>query len=472
MELAAEEATSGSQYSLHGRTIGVVACGSDSNLREPFVEAVIAKKGRAAGCTVVSTLSVPGAVLQLSKNVHPDVIVVVCGGTSKDAAHKLNAQLHSLHESAIPILLVPIENSTDPQDHVEPLIADVESVLAIEQVRAAAASGGQRNRESQVSLPGSKDSRLRQLQALSAAADVKDAVHSGVPVNIAEAMLQFKETLKKHGARGIIGLARKFRIGDDDGSGALDFGEFQKIILEHRLSWPDETIRDIFDYFDTDQSGQIKFDEFLVGIRGTLNARRKDLVMLAFQRLDKTKNGRVELIDITQAYDASKHPDVIAGRRSSSQILREFLDTFDCGEKDGIVTFDEFCKYYANISASIDDDDYFELVIRNAWHISGGKGAFENTTCRRVLVTHEDGSQTVEEIRDDLGMSAEDVQAARSNLTAQGMKPVAVQNAWGSSPTRSERDAAARLGTQQPPAGPSPGRVRRGGAMASSLVLG
>ena len=31
--------------------------------------------------------------------------------------------------------------------------------------------------------------------------------------------------------------------------------------------------------------------------------------------------------------------------------------------------------YYANISASVDDDDNFELIIRNAWHISGGKGA-------------------------------------------------------------------------------------------------
>lgn len=38
-------------------------------------------------------------------------------------------------------------------------------------------------------------------------------------------------------------------------------------------------------------------------------------------------------------------------------------------------------------------------MIRNAWHISGGEGWCENTTCRRVLVTHKDGTQTVEEIK-------------------------------------------------------------------------
>lgn len=47
----------------------------------------------------------------------------------------------------------------------------------------------------------------------------------------------------------------------------------------------------------------------------------------------------------------------------------------------------------------IDSDNYFELMIRNAWHISGGTGQCANTTCRRVLVIHFDGHQTVEEIK-------------------------------------------------------------------------
>jgi calcyphosin len=33
------------------------------------------------------------------------------------------------------------------------------------------------------------------------------------------------------------------------------------------------------------------------------------------------------------------------------------------------VTFPEFAEYYNNISASIDNDDYFELMIRNAWNL-------------------------------------------------------------------------------------------------------
>ena len=103
-------------------------------------------------------------------------------------------------------------------------------------------------------------------------------------------------------------------------------------------------------------------------------------------------------------YNASKHPDVLSGKTTERKVLLEFLDCFDVGGvKDGVVTFDEFCNYYANISASIDDDDYFELMIRNAWHISGGEGWSANTANRRVLANCKDGRQTVEEVKNDLG---------------------------------------------------------------------
>ena len=67
------------------------------------------------------------------------------------------------------------------------------------------------------------------------------------------------------------------------------------------------------------------------------------------------------------------------------------------------MTMQEWENYYRNVSSSIDDDDYFELMMRNAWHISGGEGWCANSANRRVLVTHADGKQTVEEIPDDMG---------------------------------------------------------------------
>ena len=56
------------------------------------------------------------------------------------------------------------------------------------------------------------------------------------------------------------------------------------------------------------------------------------------------------------------------------------MKQWDTVDKDGRVTRDEFEVYYKDVSACIDDDDYFELMIRNAWKLAGGKGQYENTS--------------------------------------------------------------------------------------------
>lgn len=96
-------------------------------------------------------------------------------------------------------------------------------------------------------------------------------------------MAVLRESLKSHGARGIAGISRKFRIADDDNSGRIEFKEFVKVINEHSLDWTAKQIRIVFDHFDSDRSGAIDFDEFIFGIRGHLNDRRRQLVLMAFE---------------------------------------------------------------------------------------------------------------------------------------------------------------------------------------------
>ena len=60
------------------------------------------------------------------------------------------------------------------------------------------------------------------------------------------------------------------------------------------------------------------------------------------------------------------------GQRSDEEVHNEFIALWgkDHGNK---VTWEEFLDYCKDISASIDSDDYFELLMHNAWHLSGGE---------------------------------------------------------------------------------------------------
>lgn len=154
----------------------------------------------------------------------------------------------------------------------------------------------------------------------------------------------------------------------------MDRHEFMWGLREngHTLS-PSEFER-IFKYFDKNNDGKLSYDEFLRGVRGDMNANRKVFVAIAFKKLDKTGNGIVDIQDLVNTYDVSFHPKYKSGEMSKNDILNEFMSQWDTVVKDGKVTLEEFEEYYNDVSASIDEDDYFELMMRNAWHIAGGEG--------------------------------------------------------------------------------------------------
>ena len=166
---------------------------------------------------------------------------------------------------------------------------------------------------------------------------------------------------------------------------------FKEVIKNLNVGLSDAEVRMLFEYFNTDNRGLIDSEQFIKCVRDSLSEKRLNLVKQAFAKLDVHGEGGVDAGDVAQLYDATSTPDVLSGRVSVENAFSEFLETFDVGgEIDGKVTLSEFINYYTNISACIDNDDYFRILIRNAWHI-GGENTEENS--RKILVTRTDGSQ-------------------------------------------------------------------------------
>lgn len=240
---------------------------------------------------------------------------------------------------------------------------------------------------------------------------------------------KIKAEMKKRGSSGFAGMQRRFRIMDDDGSKSLNLAEFKKAMKELKVDLADSDLRMLFEHFDRDSSGSITFDEFIQGVREPLNEKRLALVKQAFNILDTDGSGIVDAEEIATKYDASKHPEVLAKRKTTAQVLKEFLDNFDVGGvKDGKVTQDEFVNYYTNIGANIDNDEYFELMIRNAWHIAGGEGASANSSNMTVLVTDSNGMEKAVMLQNDLGVKKDDFALIYGRLKAQGIKDIRAIN--------------------------------------------
>ena len=234
----------------------------------------------------------------------------------------------------------------------------------------------------------------------------------------------FREAMvKRAGGSGYLGLSHILKRMDQNGDRTLSLFELSDGLEQYQLHFRKEDLERLFNFLDGKKSGKITIEQFIRGIRPEMSMHRRDLVMQAFQLLDVDRSGEVSMSEIKSLYDATHHPLVLAGKKTVDEVIADFAADWDRNH-DGTVTAEEFLDYYNNLSATIDRDDYFELMIRNAWHISGGEGVAQNTTCLRVLVTYEDGRQAVVELRNDLRVNKKDPAAIRQHLEKQGVKGI------------------------------------------------
>lgn len=135
-----------------------------------------------------------------------------------------------------------------------------------------------------------------------------------------------------------------------------------------------------------------------------MNSQLLVLVHRAFDRIDKRGTNAIDPQDLIANFNYENHPDVVTKKRSGEDVLKEFLDTFDVGgvipEK---VTRDEFVNYYTNMNASINDDDYMEVILRRSWSL--GETAYnskskndstknENSLLSRIRNAQDFGNQS------------------------------------------------------------------------------
>eukprot|EP00033_Pygsuia_biforma_P000779 GCRY01000908.1.p1 GENE.GCRY01000908.1~~GCRY01000908.1.p1 ORF type:complete len:209 (-),score=28.11 GCRY01000908.1:188-814(-) len=199
---------------------------------------------------------------------------------------------------------------------------------------------------------------------------VSDVRSNNIP-DLYELNKLIRKRLKNRGASGIRGLARAFRIIDDNRDKQLNKEEFSEALNDVGILVNRQQLDALMIHYDKDNSGTISFDEFLLGLRGDLNERRLGIVKQAFEKLDRDGSGVVTVDDIRGIYNVSRHPKYISGEKTEDDILKGFLNNFEgnYGDGNGEVTWEEFRNYYSGLSASFDYDDGFVEMMENCWNI-------------------------------------------------------------------------------------------------------
>ncbi len=150
----------------------------------------------------------------------------------------------------------------------------------------------------------------------------------------------------------------------------------------------------MFNHYDVDHSGSLEFGEFLKGLRvsqshicsssinchdsyvlgcsqSRLTPQRRALVEQAFLAMDTNKSGEIDFEDLKSVYDTRHHPKVQSGQWTAKQAIDEFIGIFEGDKGDGnkSVTKTEWLDYHTGLSANIDTDDEFGILMSKNWGI-------------------------------------------------------------------------------------------------------
>merc|ERR1711865_656138 len=181
--------------------------------------------------------------------------------------------------------------------------------------------------------------------------------------NKLRAQIQAKGTLT-----AVRNLARALRGIDEKNSYVVNRPDFEKALAHCELFLNTQEVDHLVSHCDMAHSRSMMYEEFLTGLRGTLNHRRRGIVQTIF---DSICRGAADTTVGTaqQHFDARGHPDVQSGTVNAEDIHNQFLEIFD-SNPDQRLSYEEFERYMGEISACFDKDTDFVNMLCATFGVS------------------------------------------------------------------------------------------------------
>lgn len=162
-------------------------------------------------------------------------------------------------------------------------------------------------------------------------------------------------------------FGRYFRTPAANGLRFVNPDDFERMCAELDLRFSEAELAALFRAFDRNRDGFVSYDEFSSALRGPLSERREGAIARAFAAVDADRDGIVSPQELQTAMRAHRHPAVVSGELSPTQVQHALSAAWDTRERTGQVPFAEFKDYYAGVSATIESDDEFVALLSALW---------------------------------------------------------------------------------------------------------
>ena len=155
-----------------------------------------------------------------------------------------------------------------------------------------------------------------------------------------------------------------------NGLNKIEKDDFLMCLRDIGLFLPKAANEKLVQYYDKDIDGYVYFNEFLVALRGEPNAERQEVIDKAFHKFEKDDSGMIDIRDLKGVFNASRHPKVVSGEITQEQAFDEFARNFNDRTGAGKIEKIEWNDYYAAVSASVENDEHFIILLKSTWQMT------------------------------------------------------------------------------------------------------
>merc|ERR1711939_240819 len=180
-------------------------------------------------------------------------------------------------------------------------------------------------------------------------------------------------------------LARAFRSMDESQKGVLTKEQFERALGYCHMFLNNQEVETIMSHYDLKHDGTMVYEDFIQGMRGSPNARRKLLVQSLFNKLSGGR-GTIALKDLQDAFNPDAHPHVCDGVATRDEIGRQFMEIFDESMAGGVSASD-FDAAMAEISAVYEKDNEFVDMVTFCFNHQEGSADLSESGGRAMGAT-------------------------------------------------------------------------------------
>ena len=192
----------------------------------------------------------------------------------------------------------------------------------------------------------------------------------------------FRNIIKAKGEKTIFTLQKiLYDFNTDYHPNLISFDNFCTLFQKLNINnFKIEEIRKIFEIFDNNNLGYIDYDNFFKNLVGHMGREREAMIRKIYDEIKKDQNGNIFVVDFKKIFNGGNYNEIFGGEKTKEYIYYEFIDNLDIflnyrnklynRNLSNILSYDDFLRFFNQISMYINNDDEFEKYINSCWSLN------------------------------------------------------------------------------------------------------